>query len=88
MNPILKVFVAEHCISCEETHQLAMRVEQIYPDVIVEVIDVGVYPERVPDNVFAIPTFMLNDRIISLGNPTFDEVVDQIEQVVTTAPSS
>lgn len=32
-----------------------------------------------PDQVFAVPTYVLNDRVIFLGNPTRDELIRKLE---------
>ncbi len=69
MESILKVYVAEHCPGCTEAKNTAVRIEQDYPDVTVMVIDITDAPETVPTEVFATPTYMLNNRVVSLGNP-------------------
>jgi thiol-disulfide isomerase/thioredoxin len=76
MPVILKIFVAKHCPTCQEAYKIATHVAQTFPTVDVKLIDVGVSPVDVPDNVFATPTFILNDRIISLGNPSLQDVTD------------
>lgn len=82
MKPVLKIFVAEHCSTCGETFAIATRIEQDYPDVTVEIIDIGDTQAIVPDAVFAIPTFMLNNRIVSLGNPHPDEIARWVEEAI------
>jgi hypothetical protein len=43
-----------------------------FPELIVELIDVDqVEP---PPSVFAVPTYLLNDQVISLGNPSRHEL--------------
>lgn len=69
MKQVLRVYVAEHCPGCVEACNTAIRIEQDYPHVTVQVIDVDSNEELVPDNVFATPTYILNNRIVSLGNP-------------------
>jgi hypothetical protein len=36
----------------------------------VQVIDVEAVPDEVPDAVFATPTYLLNQHVWSLGNPS------------------
>jgi hypothetical protein len=37
--------------------------------VLVEILDVDTTPEPLPNVVFSVPTYMLNERVVSLGNP-------------------
>ncbi len=80
MKPILRVFVIEHCATCDEARALAIQIEQDYPDVTVEVVDIGDTEMAVPETVFATPTYMLNNRIVSLGNPYPEEIARVIEE--------
>ena len=84
MKPVLKVFVIEHCATCDEARSIATRIEQNYPQVTVEVIDIGDTRVIVPETVFATPTFMLNNRIISLGNPYPDEIFKRLDEATIT----
>ena len=80
MKPILRVFVIEHCATCDEARALAIQIDQDYPDVTVEVVDIGDAEVAVPETVFATPTYMLNNRIVSLGNPYPEEIARVIEE--------
>jgi thiol-disulfide isomerase/thioredoxin len=82
MNLVLKIFVAEDCPSCLEARVIAGRIAQDYPDHIVEVIDISDNRAVVPDTVFATPTYMLGNRIVSLGNPRPDEIVRWFQQAI------
>jgi thiol-disulfide isomerase/thioredoxin len=82
MKPVLKVFIAEHCSTCDEACAIATRIAQDYPEVIVEVIDIGAPQSIVPETVFAIPTFMLNNRIVSLGTPYLKDIVKLVEEAI------
>ncbi|MCQ3977933.1 MAG: hypothetical protein DPW09_31280 [Anaerolineae bacterium] len=75
MKPVLKIFVTEHCPGCVEALRIAAEVAQNYPHLGVEVIDLNTPEVIVPEAVFATPTYMLNERIVSLGNPSPAEVV-------------
>jgi len=79
MPTILKIFVAEHCPTCRAAFELAAQVQQTFPETRVQLIDVEKSPADVPDSVFATPTFMLNNRIISLGNPSLPEITAQLQ---------
>ena len=82
MKPILKVFITEHCPGCSEALDIATRVEQDYPEVTVEIIDIGNTQAIVPDAVFATPTFMLDNRIVSLGTPHPEEIARCVEEAI------
>jgi thiol-disulfide isomerase/thioredoxin len=69
MKPVLKIFIAEHCPGCIEARSTATQIERDNPNFIVQLIDVEDTQANIPEEVFATPTYMLNDRIISLGNP-------------------
>ncbi|HEX9924745.1 MAG TPA: thioredoxin family protein [Anaerolineae bacterium] len=70
MKPVLKIFVTEQCPGCGEAQRIAARVAQDYPHLGVEIIDLDAPEVSVPEVVFATPTYMLNNRIVSLGNPS------------------
>lgn len=74
MKPILKIFIRDNCPGCVEAHQVAVRVEQNFPQLKVEIINMADPHVIVPEAVFATPTYMLNNRIVSLGNPSPAEV--------------
>ncbi|MCA9958323.1 MAG: hypothetical protein KC443_04785 [Anaerolineales bacterium] len=64
----LQVYVAADCWSCQETRRLVADMQLLFPDVSFELLDTAQTP--LPDYVFAVPTYVLNGRVISLGNPT------------------
>lgn len=76
MKPVLKIFITEHCPGCNEAQRVAARVTQDYPHLRVEIIDLDAPEVSVPEVVFATPTYMLNNRIVSLGNPSPAEVAE------------
>ncbi|MCP5096794.1 MAG: hypothetical protein GY943_14680 [Chloroflexi bacterium] len=73
----LQVYIAADCWSCEETERIVEDVETHYPEVEVEVLDMT--DGEQPDDVFAVPTYRLNGRIVSLGNPTRVELYEKLE---------
>lgn len=81
MKPVLKIFVTEHCSGCVEARRIAAEVAQNYPQLGVEVIDLNAPEVVVPETVFATPTYMLNNRIVSLGNPSPAEVARWAREV-------
>ncbi|MDX2040172.1 MAG: thioredoxin family protein [Acidobacteriota bacterium] len=70
----LRIYVAHHCESCGEALRLAEVIRQKHQTVIVEVIDLDAEGERNWDDVFSVPTWLLNGKVISLGNPSAEEL--------------
>ena len=75
----LKVFVEPRCESCERALRLAGEVGARFPALAVEVVDLSRPGAERPDYVFAVPTFILNGRVLSLGNPRRSRLVAAIE---------
>ena len=87
MNAKLKIFIAQDCPNCAEARAIAAHVEDNYPALTIEIIDIADDEAIVPDTVFATPTFMLNDRVVSLGNPNLEQVAQWAEKSLTTVGS-
>ena len=73
----LQVYVKQGCDTCDRARKIAGQVDAEFPNLAVEVVDVDVAgPGR--DDVFAVPTFVLEDRVLSLGNPQESHLQEQI----------
>lgn len=70
----LRVYVARHCESCVEALRLAAEVRQKCQAVTVEVIDLDAEESQNWDDVFSVPTWLLDGSVISLGNPSVEEL--------------
>ena len=77
----LTVFVSDHCPTCVDAVSIARSVQNRYPDLEVEIFDID--HEKPRSEVFAIPTYMIDDRIAFLGNPT-DEDIERLLGKPTT----
>ncbi len=77
----LDVYVEEGCHSCGRAREIAQGVEEEYPQVSVRLIDVARSPQRDAD-VFAVPTFVLNGKIVSLGNPRPSDLRRRIDRLL------
>ena len=82
MNPVLKVFVVEDCSICHEALTIATKIARAYPAVTVEIIDIEDAHAIIPEAVFAAPTYMLNDQIVSLGNPYPEEMARWVQEAL------
>ena len=67
----LHVYIADDCWSCQETRRIVADVAPQFPDLGIELRHIS---QDKPDDVFAVPTYVLNGRVIFLGNPTRDEL--------------
>jgi len=73
----LQVYISEACWTCEESQRIVADIAPQFPDVTVELLDMT--SSEHPDQVFAVPTYVLNDRVIFLGNPTREELIRKLE---------
>ena len=69
----LEVFVAPGCVGCETARRLVAEVVgRALPRLRVRLVDLG-EPDAVRHPaVFAVPTYLLDGRVLSLGNPDLD----------------
>ena len=72
----------------DTTHLLPLieQIEQNHPEIEVELIDITDPRAVVPEVVFATPTYMLDDRIVCLGNPSPEQVTQWVEEAATFQP--
>ena len=75
MAHILQVYIADDCPSCQETIELVVLLRQTFPNLQIDLLNLGNPDTIYPDSVFATPTFALNGRTIFLGNPSPAEVI-------------
>jgi len=71
---VLEVFVTPGCEACEHARMLALRAAEEFHDLDVAVIDLDETAAELPPQVFAVPTFLLNGTIVSLGNPSWERL--------------
>lgn len=75
MISTLKIFIAQHCPGCAEALDIAHQIQQNYAHIFtVEVIDLSDEQATVPEGVFATPTYMIGERVVSLGNPSQEQI--------------
>ena len=68
--PTLDIYVTRRCENCAEARRLAARLPQFAPETTVNLFDLDAPGAVRPPQEFATPTYMLDGRVISLGNPT------------------
>ena len=80
--PILDVYVSSHCFGCDEALRLAQAAARRFPGLQVRVVDLERAPEARPDQLVAVPTYMLDSQVIALGNPLQRDLFRQIEDLL------
>lgn len=79
----LEIYLESGCYSYRRSLDLAEHIRKGYPEVDVSVIDISrdaSGPNR--DLVTATPTFVLNGKRFSLGNPSITMLEDKIEDLL------
>ena len=76
------IYVVEGCYSCIYAKEVAARICMDFPTVGVRLIDIGNTPHPIPEAVFATPTYLLNDQLWSLGNPSPQDVQQRLSAVL------
>jgi hypothetical protein len=77
----LEIYVASHCVGCQEALRIADLARGIAGlDVAVINLDHATSTRPVPANVVAVPTYLLDGRVVSLGNPYREEFLAQMRQ--------
>lgn len=79
-RPALRVYIAEHCSICREALRIVERIRSQFSGIDVQLIDLGSERGDNRDGVFSVPTYVLDGRTVSLGNPDADALARQLEQ--------
>ena len=82
-TPLLEVYVSSECPNCDEAVRLAEEAAARYPNVMVRLIDLDELDGNPPpDPVVAVPTYLLNGRVVSLGNPYPEDLFGRLHEAV------
>lgn len=63
----LQVYIRRDCWSCAESRRIIAEIAPQFPQIAIELFDIEASVQ--PKNVYAVPTYILDGRIIFLGNP-------------------
>lgn len=77
------IYVAQHCSTCAYAYEVAAEIRRQFPHVQVRMVDMETTTEAIPEVVFATPTYLLNGRVWSLGNPSPDKVHETLTSIGT-----
>lgn len=72
----LNIYITENCWSCEEAVRIVEDVSPLFPDVIFSLLDLQT--NNPPEEVFAVPTYVLNGKVAYLGNPTREQLIEKL----------
>lgn len=78
----LQIFVTDHCTNCQYSYEIADIVRRDFPEVNLEIVNMADPSADIPDVVFATPTYLLNGRVCSLGNPSHDQVQETFGELI------
>lgn len=79
---MLAIYVAPGCLGCERARALAETIRALpLPGVDVRLVDLGEPGAERPPAVFAVPTYLLNGRVLSLGNPSAGWLIERLRAV-------
>ncbi len=75
----LDIYVSKGCSSCRRARDIAASLDGLYPGVQVELVETeSVVEGSLPDSVAAVPAYVLDGTLISLGNPNPRTLRDQL----------
>ncbi len=86
-TPTLRIYIARHCPSCEEALRLAEEVKGRYAKLNLELIDLEMEGSKNFDDVFSVPTYVLDGKTLALGNPAPDELFSRLAQALARSGS-
>jgi len=66
----LEIFVAADCAASAAAWRIANDVARAAPDLAVRMVDIETEPNSVPASVVAVPTYVLDGRLVHLGKPS------------------
>ncbi|MGD9714429.1 MAG: thioredoxin family protein [Thermomicrobiales bacterium] len=81
MKAELSVYIEEGCSGCDFARQLASQLDAEFANLKVIMVDIATI-DSLPDEVVAVPAYVLNNRLASLGNPSVTEMEELIRRVV------
>lgn len=80
---LLQVVVAQHCPFCRDAEELARRARTWFPDLHIEILDLEADGAVKPDAVAAVPTYLLDGRVLALGNPRAEDLRRRLSRRLT-----
>jgi hypothetical protein len=73
----LDIYITTVCTNCGEALLIAERVQSI-AGLDISVVNLDQPGQRIPPNVVAVPTYVLDGRVVSLGNPEREKFLSML----------
>lgn len=70
----LAIYISNHCPLCAYAYRVAEEIQHDFPNVDVRLVNLNETEENIPEAIFATPTYLLNGRVWSLGNPSPEKI--------------
>jgi hypothetical protein len=80
----LAIYVLPECPGCERARWTAEQARHYCPGITVDLIDLSIIDSPPPD-VFSAPTYVLDGRVISLGNPPLADLIRSLDSCIGDA---
>jgi|CXWL01.1.fsa_nt_gi alkyl hydroperoxide reductase subunit AhpF len=79
---MLQVYVSSGCENCRRAREISASLSRAYPGIAVQLIDVdSIGAGSLPDEVIAVPTYVLDGVVVSLGNPNLVSLREKLAAV-------
>lgn len=78
---MLRVYVADDCPGSPTARSRAGWLRSHAPEIPLELVELGAPGAVVPSTVFGTPTYTWNDRVIFLGNPGDQELLERVRSL-------
>lgn len=82
MTVTLTIYTKTGCPTCDTTAHIAEAVRERFRCLTVNLVHLDRTPEVIPPEVIGTPAYLLNDRIISLGNPDDEDLYARIRRAL------
>ena len=80
---MLTIYTATHCPVYPRTCQLVAQWRQQCPQLPLHVVNLDEPDVEWPSFVIGTPTYVWQGQVIFLGNPSFTELLQQVERLIT-----
>lgn len=80
MGAHLEIYIERSCRNCQAAMNIAERLRGRMPAVRLSLIDLDREPQRRPKQVFAVPTYVLDGEILSLGNLRMEDLLAALRE--------
>jgi predicted thioredoxin/glutaredoxin len=82
-QPTLRLYIAQHCPTCRDALRIVDGIQRRLAAVDVQVINLETEGAENIDGVFSVPTYVLDGRTLSLGNPDPEQLLRVLSELST-----